>query len=335
MSIRNQLLAVLSDGRFHAGEELGRQFRVTRTAIWKQIQTLKQNHIDIDAVPGRGYRLTDPVELLDREAICAALPDDTADRLEHLYILQQVDSTNRYLMQQKMSAGEFVACLAEGQTAGRGRRGRDWQSPYGRNIYLSLLWRLPFGVEALAGFGLAVGVAVLRVVHQAGVAQARLKWPNDIIVGARKLAGILLEVSGETSGTGKVVIGIGLNVQMPASAAHAIEQPWIDMNSVLSTRPSRNVLAASLITQLCRATDDFKRDGLDAFLDTWRQYDGLNNRAVVLETGGQCVEGICRGVDVNGALMLEHDGSMTRYQSGDVSIRTFPATGKQDREAVT
>ena len=153
------------------------------------------------------------------------------------------------------------------------------------------------------------------------MSQACLKWPNDVVIGSRKLAGTLIETSSHASGNGRLIIGVGLNVRMPRAAGQSIEQPWIDMTSLLPTSPSRNRLVADLISQLCRAIDEFQRDGMQAFIDYWRQYDGLYNRAVTLEAGGHCLEGICRGIDCSGAIMLERNGRITHHHAGDISIR--------------
>lgn len=321
MRLAKPLLSVLADGCFHGGEALGRQFGVSRTVIWKTVQALKERHIAIHAVSGRGYRLAEPVELLDRRVIIDQLDEPLAAELPCFEIVAEVDSTNRLAMDYaRRHASDPYLCLAESQTAGRGRRGRSWQSPYARNIYLSLLWRFADSGEAPGGLALVTSVALLRAVHRAGLVQAHLKWPNDVLVGRRKLAGVLLEMTGESGGPCAVVMGIGLNICMPETLGQTIDQPWTDMAALLSARPSRNRMAACLISELFKALACYEREGMAPFIDVWREHDALRGKAVSLTIGDRTISGIARGVDSRGALRVESDGHLACYLSGDVSL---------------
>ena len=326
MSLRGRLLQLLADGRFYSGASLGQSLGVSRSAVWKHIRFLQARQVEIHAVRGRGYRLARPLELLSRQAIVQAMDHISAARLARLDVLTEVDSSNRFLLARaRHGAVSGDACLAEYQSAGRGRQGRSWVSPFAANIYLSLLWRFPCGAEGLGGLGLAVGVSVLRAIRALGVPDARLKWPNDLVYKDRKLAGLLLEMSSDASGGCHVVIGVGLNVRMPAPASGAIDQPWIDLEQVLgcslAQSLSRNRVAAGLLQQLLHDITHFQSDGLKSFIDDWRHFDNLSDRPVSLSTPAGEIHGIARGIDDHGALRIESDGRIQRYLAGDVSVR--------------
>lgn len=335
MSHGPELLRILSDGRFHSGETLGRSLGVGRAAVWKSLRLLREGGIDIDSVPGRGYRLAEPLELLSAGEITGALTPEARERLGPIEVHYETDSTNSELLRRARTLASGAVCLAESQRAGRGRRGRHWHSPCARNLYLSLLWRFPRGPDALAGLGLVVGLAASKALEEAGVRGAGVKWPNDIVWRGAKLAGALIELSGESGGATCAVIGIGINVRMPGHlAAGTIEQPWVDVATAIATATatdgravSRNRLAAGVLCQLVTGLTRFESAGLPAFMDEWRQRDALQGRAVtVLGTGdGGEEHGTARGIDAGGALIVERGGETRRYLSGDVSVRTRPA----------
>lgn len=333
MQQRYPLLRILADGQFHSGVALGAALGMGRSAVWKHLQALAEWDIDLHAVPGKGYRLARPVDLLDHDLICNALPPTAASALSGLEIHQDIDSTNRHLMNKaRLGAPSGQVCLAERQQAGRGRRGRAWVSPFGANIYLSLLWRFTLTAESLTGLGLAIGVAVNRALHETGLTDAGLKWPNDILWQNRKLAGILLEMSGEMSGPCAVVIGVGLNVRMPASVAQArtplIDQPWVDLETALGRPISRNQLATKLIQHIIYVIQDFELHGFNFLHKEWAQHDLAQGQPVTLHlphhTGNRTVNGIGRGVDASGALLLEDHTGVRHYPSGEVSLRLVP-----------
>jgi BirA family biotin operon repressor/biotin-[acetyl-CoA-carboxylase] ligase len=324
------LLRILSDGRFHSGEDLGSALGVGRAAVWKCLQGLRAGGMEIQSVPGRGYRLASALEPLSEETILGALPASVRARLGGLELHYELDSTNSALLRRAAALPPGTVCLAEMQHAGRGRRGRNWVSPCARNLYLSLLWRFPRGPDALAGLALVVGLAALRALEDEGVRGAAVKWPNDIVWQGAKLAGALIELSGESGGSSCVVIGIGINVDMPGVAAGntmddaiavAIGQRWTDARTAAGAPVSRNRLAAGVLHRLCSALDRFQAGGLVAFMDEWRARDALRDRAVTveLESGGR--HGIARGVDAGGALLVEENGVLRAYHSGDVSVR--------------
>lgn len=317
----NALLSILADGQFHSGEVLGQALGISRAGVWKHLQTLKARGIEIDSVPGKGHRLTVPIELLSEAQIRASLSETARERLRGLELHQQIDSTNSELRRRAAALPSAFACIAEAQTAGRGRSNRTWLSPYARNLYLSLLWRFDAGPDALAGLSLAVGVAVLRALRRLGVADAGLKWPNDLLWQGSKFAGTLIEMSGEACGNCSVVIGIGINVRMPRALGAPIDQAWTDLATITGTIPSRNRLAGTLLSELIEMLAGFERKGLAPLLEEWRRYDILRDSPVTVTTPHGELSGIARGIDTGGALLVEEGGIIKRYLSGDVSLR--------------
>lgn len=323
MKLSSTLLSILADGNFHSGTALGRATGRTRSAIWKAIHTLQSMNIDIYSVRGKGYRLTEPVELLDHDKIFSGLDGIVRSNLMQLEVLFEVDSTNAHLLELARQGNiSGMVCLAEQQRAGKGRRGRRWVSPFGGNLYLSLLWRFPSGAAQISGLSLAIAVAVIRALRSAGLGTAGVKWPNDIVVSGRKLAGILLEMAGEASGPCSVVIGVGLNIRSNSTMA-TIDQPWTDLGSELGRSIARNELAAKLINYLFNAVGVFERDGLAPFLNEWREMDVYEGKEVELLLPDKQLRGIARGVDETGALLLSQGSEVKRYQSGEVSLRVI------------
>jgi BirA family biotin operon repressor/biotin-[acetyl-CoA-carboxylase] ligase len=323
MDSQQRVLACLADGRFHSGEKLAERLGVSRAAIWKAVRALQAAGIEIHAVRGRGYRVVGALEPLDESAIRAELTPHNAALLDRLEILPETDSTNGHLLARALDGARAgCACLAESQRSGRGRQGRRWHSPPGRNVYLSLLWRYASGPESLAGLSLAVGVAIAGVLRRVGLQEIGLKWPNDLLCRERKLGGVLLESSGESGGSCFVVVGIGLNVAMPDSGAASIDQPWCDLAGELGdATPSRNRLAGLLLDALLPLLADYPVRGLAPWIEGWNRHDVLAGREVRLQFGRETVSGRHRGVDRDGALLVEHDGRVQRYHGGEVSLR--------------
>ena len=334
MSKDAQILATLADGHFHSGQELARQFGLSRSGIWKAIQSLQSKGIEVFAVQGKGYRLSQPLELLNTSSIEASkkvlqskLPEKAHQQVARndaeITVLWDVDSTNRYLLERVASGcAPGSTCLAEMQTAGRGRRGRQWVSPLGGNIYLSQLWQFGSGPAALSGLSLAAAIAIVRVVRELGVSQAGVKWPNDILVDGKKLAGILLEIQGESNGPTSVIVGVGLNVRLPDMIAQTIGQPYTSLEKLTQKPVQRNKLAARLIEELLQIYHIFNKYGFSAFVDEWRSLDVFRDKPINLKLPTGVLNGTCRGVDIAGAIRLEHNGQVTSFPSGEVSLRS-------------
>lgn len=315
------LLALLADGEVHSGESLGEVLGVSRAAVWKQLQKLEALGLQVESEKGRGYRLSGGLDLLNENEIRQQISDEAAPLLGALLVVDQVDSTNaRMLAALDAGAGHGEVLLAEQQTAGRGRRGRAWQSPFASGISISIGWRFSGGVQLLEGLSLAVGVALARALARFDVPDVRLKWPNDVWCRGRKLAGVLLELSGDLTDRCAVVIGIGLNMHLPAAAAEAIGQPWIDLVEV---RPgiSRNALVAAMLDELLPMLATYPESGFSAWREAWQALDQFAGAEVCVQSAQQRWCGIERGVDGSGALLLEFDGECRAFHGGEVSLR--------------
>jgi BirA family biotin operon repressor/biotin-[acetyl-CoA-carboxylase] ligase len=321
---QKKLLTLLADGEFHSGTVLADTLGISRATVCKHIAHLADElGLTIAAVSGRGYRLDRALELLTHEKLAAALSEQSLALISSLEIHHHIDSTNRYLVEQgRLEASTGKVCLAELQTAGKGRRGREWVSPFGNNIYLSIAWQFPQGgYAAIAGLSLAVGVAVIRALREQDLHDVGLKWPNDIYAQGKKLGGILIEVSGEVDGGCNVVIGVGLNVFLPESKAASITQAWTDITTMTGQAPSRNTLAGGLLNQLLPMLAAFEEQGLNAYLDEWRRYDCLQGLPATLFIGQQTLEGTVEGVNDDGLLLLKRaDGVIQAFASGEVSF---------------
>lgn len=318
--------AALADGQFHSGEELAKALGVSRSAIWKAVRSLRDLGATLHAVRNRGYRLTTPSESLAVEAIREQLSPGVRDRVRSLEVAWSVGSTNTVLLSRaNPSNGTSEVMLAEYQTAGRGRRGRAWLAPPGGSICLSLSWTFR-GVPAdLSALGLVIGVCELRALRELGIANAKLKWPNDILVDDRKLGGILIELRAESAGPACVVIGIGLNVALGAPLLAKIAATGIAATDLITaglSKPSRNAVAGALVDSCIRGLLDFETEGLRPFIEEWRDADALRGRMVDLRGGTEEVaRGLARGVDLHGALLVETSDGLKKFISGDVSVR--------------
>ena len=324
----NSLLQLLSDGEFHSGEELGELLDVSRTAVWKHLKKLEPLGLPLTSVKGRGYRLEGGLELLDAGKINAALSPAVRRLPVELDIHSVIDSTNtRALARAAAGDAKGYICLAEQQIAGKGRRGRHWISPFGKNIYLSVTWGFDGGAAVLEGLSLAVSVAVVRALRELDAATGsgalddiRLKWPNDVLWRGRKLAGILLEMTGDVSSYCQVVTGIGINVAMPATAAETIDQAWVDMDTILG-RCSRNQLVAALLNHLLPLLDDFPIRGFDRLRHEWEALDAHRGCEVELGLAAESVVGVACGVTATGGLRLLVDGREQVFSGGEISLR--------------
>ncbi|MDX1733817.1 MAG: bifunctional biotin--[acetyl-CoA-carboxylase] ligase/biotin operon repressor BirA [Halioglobus sp.] len=318
------LLNMLADGEFRSGQDLADALGVSRTAVWKQVNKFASElGLEIESVKGRGYRIPGGVDLLDEQAIRAGLTQRSAALLRALDVAEILDSTNaQALRDAERGDRRGHVYTAEQQTAGRGRRGREWVSPYAGNIYLSLSWQYEQGAAVLEGLSLAVGVAVTRALDACGVQGMRLKWPNDILYDGAKLGGILIEMSGDAAGPCQVVVGVGLNVAMPRGAAAAIDQAWTDLAAVTPGQaPGRNRLVAALLDELLPLLADFEEGGFGPWRDAWQALDAYAGQSVVLDTGSRRLAGVARGVDERGALLLETTSGVQPVYGGEISMR--------------
>jgi len=315
--VRGNLLSILNDNTFHSDETLGATLGISGASISNHIKVLRSLGLDILSVRDKGYCLSQPLTLLNSQKIREQLDSThTAD----VEILNVIDSTNQYLKNKSIDVENGHTCLAEAQTAGRGRHGRKWVSPYASSLYLSMHWSFSGGYSVLGGLSLAIGVAIVDALNQCGVQGIQLKWPNDIYAQGKKLAGVLIEVEGQIGSGCEAIIGVGLNVALPKNV-QIIDQPWIDLAQITDTYINRNFLAGTLVSELARSLTLFESDGLEPFINKWRALDIYANKAVKLIIGKQSITGVNQGVDANGAILIETKEGLKAYHGGEISVR--------------
>lgn len=319
------MFAALADGEFHSGEQLAESLGVSRSAIWKAVESLRELGATLQAVRNRGYRLRSGSDALDAGRITNLVAPNLRMHVRNVETAWTVDSTNSVLLaRQNCPFGACDVLLAEYQTAGRGRRGRAWLAPPGGSICLSLCWAFREVPQDIGALGLVIGVCALRALRESGLEDVRLKWPNDVVVAGNKLGGILIELRAESAGPASVVIGIGLNVALGARVLEAIGETGvsaIDLVTAGLKQPSRNALAAALITQMVRGLLAFEKEGLQPFAEEWRAADALRGRQIDVHTLEGIARGLARGIDLHGALVVETPQGVRRFVSGDVTVR--------------
>lgn len=310
-----RLIGLLADGQFRTGKQLGEHLGISRAGVWKRMQRLQEWGLALESVKGKGYRLSRPLDLLDTDWLAKQL------KSVDLYCHPVTDSTNADALLLPDSPRP-QAVVAECQRQGRGRRGRQWQSPFAANLYLSVRYSLACGVTGLGGLSLAVGVAVAQTLasHCPGLSPV-LKWPNDIWVNGAKLGGILVEVAGEMDGQVTVVVGVGINAGMTPDQAREIDQSWTDLASELGVAPPRTPLAAALLKAVISMLEQFSKEGFAPFVAAFEALDSCLDAPVTVQSGERQLMGVARGVSPEGALLLEQQGSLQEIHGGEVSLR--------------
>ena len=304
-----------------SGDALAHEAGLTRAAMWKRVQALREAGVEIDAQAGRGYALRHPIELLQVEAILDALPAPVRTGIATFDLAWSLDSTNSELLRRETPASGIAVLMAERQTGGRGRRGKAWASPLAAHLYLSASRQFSGGLARLGGLSLVAGVAAVEALHECGYPGVRLKWPNDLLIDDRKLGGLLVEGGGEHAGPVRAVIGLGINMRMPEAAAAAIDQPWIDLAGLQDKAPSRNQIAAGLLAHLVPALDQFDAEGLAPFLSRYARFDALVGRTVAIHLGTGVQSGTALGIASDGALRVDIEGEERLFHAGEVSVR--------------
>lgn len=324
--LRNRLLLSLNDQQFHSGEALAAEFSLSRSAISNHIKALRDIGIEIYSVKGRGYKLATTIELLNVDALNNLLLADVKnedflrDKPEASVQVASITGSTNDLIKQQINKQSGLVCIAEAQTAGRGRRGRKWVSPFGSSIYMSMLWHFSDGYQAMSGLSLMVGVVLNQTLQAFGVDTCKLKWPNDLYYEQQKLAGILIEVEGQVGASASAIIGVGLNIKLP-NDVKGIDQAFTDLSAINSSTISRNNFAAAFISHLWQALPQFEQQGLKPFMQSWEQADLYVNKPVVLISENNETRGISRGIDATGALLLEVNGNVSAYHGGEISVR--------------
>jgi BirA family transcriptional regulator, biotin operon repressor / biotin---[acetyl-CoA-carboxylase] ligase len=308
------VLRALADGSLHPAATLG----VSRSALRDAILDLRNHGMAVQAVRGRGYCLVNGADLIVPEAVAARLA--ASGSAVTFALLDQCASTNAELLARAgrgAPSGSALAC--ELQTAGRGRRGNQWLSGLATGLTFSLLWRYGRNGTELAGLSLAAGVACVRALEALGMTGVRLKWPNDLMLGRRKLGGILVEVAGELRGPSAAVVGIGINVRHSQAVSVPLGRPVTELAEIRADLPSRSVLLGEVLAQLAAALETFGGRGFAAFRAEWMALHAQQDERIrVALSGGTAAEGVALGVDEDGALLLRTDAGVERLHSGEV-----------------
>lgn len=327
-STRNKLLHLLAPGEFLSGTELGSSLGISRAAVGKHIEALKGLGLDVFSVRGKGYKLSEPLSLLSHELIAEFFHQqrelDEYRNIRNTFqldVLNVVDSTNTFIKQNIADLVQGATCIAEAQSAGRGRHGREWVSPFASSIYLSMYWCFGGGYQTLSGLSLVIGLAVNRTLNRFGISNGRLKWPNDIYINMQKIAGILIEVEGSVGDEVHCVIGVGLNVNLPTNIT-GIDQPFTDLQSHAQQDViNRNALTAQLMLDIQSALTLFEKLGLTPFISEWEALNVFAQKEITLLIGQQEITGICTGIDQQGALRVLVEGESKTFHGGEISVR--------------
>ena len=314
------LLRLLSDGEFHSGEVMAQQLGVSRASVSKSLQHVDELGLNLFSVRGRGYQLVEKLQWLDADKVLANLNTPEAFQIE---IAETASSSNSILLQRAALGATSGSVLAvEWQSAGRGRLGREWHSGLGNALTFSLLWRFKSGLSALSGLSLAVGVAMMRALIKLGITNIGLKWPNDLLNSDGKLAGILIEAQGDMMGPSFVVVGIGLNLRLPSSVKHRIDQPVSDLAKSTAVMPERNYLLALLLQELAEMMVAFEGRGFLPLKNEWESYHIYQNRQVkFLLPDGKQESGKVLGVTEDGSLRVETVQGPKIFNAGEISLR--------------
>lgn len=324
------LLRLIADGEFHSGEALARALEVSRGTVWNAVRALEAADLEVYKVPGRGYRLAERVSLLDPVRVA----EHAVAGLD-IEVIDEVDSTNTELARRAAAGAASASVLAaERQHSGRGRMGRPWQAGLTRGIAFSMLWRYSQGASALSGLSLAIGVAVIRALRAIGARQAQLKWPNDVLCGERKLAGILVELSGDALGPSAVVAGVGVNVRLSDAMKARIDQPAADLESACGRELDRNAVLGKLLAEIARVLKEFGTEGFAPLREEWESYHAHQGRRVTVTLPGGAVDsGVVRGIADDGALLFESGNALRRLHSAEISLRAAPARAAAAKRA--
>ncbi|MBD1557471.1 bifunctional biotin--[acetyl-CoA-carboxylase] ligase/biotin operon repressor BirA [Vibrio sp. S9_S30] len=313
-SVKYGIVKQLADGEFHSGEALGERFGISRAAISKHIKSIQALGLDVFSVQRKGYRLPRPLSLLDEDKLA-----NKSERM--LKVFPVINSTNQFLLDCAGELNRGDVCLAEYQSQGRGRRGRQWVSPFGSNLYLSMYWRLEAGIAAAMGLSLVVGVAAVEALESLGVQGIKLKWPNDLYYEDKKLAGILVEMSGQAGAAAHLVIGMGLNIAMPEKTEN-ITQPWTSLEQIIpGENIDRNALALAMINAWERSLESYELHGMEGFVERWNRLDNFLGRSIKLILGPKELLGIARGIDAQGGILIETDKGIETFIGGEISLR--------------
>ena len=307
---------------FISGEFLSRELGVSRTAVWKQITSLRNMGYGIEAVPSRGYRLISSPDVLNPHEVSAQLDSVTIGR--HLEFLQLTASTNADAFRlAEEGAVEGTVVLADAQTGGKGRRGRIWASPAGVNLYCSVVLRPAIMPNEAPQLTFLSSVAVARAIEKTTDLTPEIKWPNDVLIAGKKVAGLLNEMSAETDGINFVILGIGVNLNMTAGEfPDDLRHPATSLLMESGRRVDRSRFASAMLNELDRLYRDFLLHGFEPVREEWQRRCNANGRQVIVsDSGTECTGGMFIGIDADGALLLRTDDEVLhRVISGDLRV---------------
>jgi BirA family biotin operon repressor/biotin-[acetyl-CoA-carboxylase] ligase len=313
-----EICNILNDLNFHDGTSIGAKLNISRTAVWKWVSKLQSYGIEITKVKGKGYLLKEPLILLDSKKI------ETLLKPEHFIIdtVESIDSTNNYLNNHNKSAIPHI-CIAEHQTRGRGRFSREWYSPFGKNIYFSMQYSIKQDISQLGGLSLAVGTIVCKAIEKACKLPNRLmlKWPNDITYNGKKLAGVLIEIRAEVNGNCSVIIGIGINVNMPITNKVTFNQEWASIMQITGSPQDRNNICAILIDKLTLGIEQYLITGFKSYMPEWKKRDSLFGKMIQIQDGNEIFKGIATGVDLQGHLLINLETNIKKtFAAGEATL---------------
>lgn len=318
MQGQDKLIQLLNQSGAVSGTSIGESLGISRAAVQKRIQSLVENGLPIEAVSGKGYSLPNGVSLLSDKRISEHLNPVLCESVE---VLQSVQSTNSHLLGQVIVVDKAKVCVAEAQSAGRGRRGNDWQSASYRNVMMSIAWGFDHWPETVTGLGLAVALTIVETINERCGLDVKVKWPNDLMVGHDKLAGILIDVAGESAGVCNVVIGIGLNVHQPDWSGSNAAYRWIDMDT-LGVKICRNELIGVISNNVIRMLAQFGDTGFSPLVDRWNAVSSYRGQRVRVGVMNDYIEGKMLSVDSMGALLIVDDNGVEhRFADSNVSVR--------------
>lgn len=316
-----EIITLLADGKSRSGQEIGDLLNITRSAVWKIMHKLSELGIPVERHQGRGYRFTRPVQMLNKELIWSTLPSEIQKHIPSFELVDTLESTNNHMLdqiKQGKPSGSLVIC--EHQTAGRGRLGRTWHSPYAANIYLALYWHFDKDTSELSGLSQVISSAVLKALKQNDIPDLCLKWPNDIYHRQKKLAGVLVDLIAESHSSTDSVIGVGVNISMHTNE-NAIDQPWTDVHSIIEKFPDRNQITTSILESIYTDLIEFSQKGFESFAKRWSEQDCLANKVVIASNGQQNIEGVAKGVGALGELLIETAEGIVPFLNGSVKLR--------------
>ena len=298
-----------------SGEEISRLFGVSRAAVWKHIKALKEDGAEIESITNKGYKMTRLPNVLKPEYLEPLLPFE-----EKIIWLKEIDSTNSYAKKAAQQLpGEF-AVIAEAQTAGRGRRGRNWVSPVGENIYMTFVVRPEIPPRDAPGLTLAAALAVCDAVQQSTGVICGIKWPNDIIVDQKKVCGILTEMTADMDQIDYVAIGIGINVNQ-SSIPEELKDKAISLKQKTGKAVERLTLCAALARAIRERVNTVEKNGVKGILEDYEKRSILLNREIYAVGQQEVRKGTCVGFTETGALLFQSDGKIEELNSGEISIR--------------